>query len=453
MNRFINRNFSLCIYVFYVLMLLTILFQLRSYGLLPMPEQGTDQRAMLSTAAALSRGILWKSNYLYSPAYTVFLSILVLLSGGEILIMRISQIFLCGLIPVFIYKTCRNLRLPFLFSQIASIIYCFYAASALIAMDFLRAAPLSLVFILYFYFLLRVFRRNHLKYYLGAGVSAALLVLGRENFIPVVFIPFIFLIFRDVRKRIMKKKFIFFLFSASMPVLFVCLVNLFRFNKFGILPGNAVNVISFYYPGYELSVFSLALWYEILSRCIVNLGKYLSSYEIPNSLSVYAHSDFSPMLNILIIPFNAIMIPVIFLPFLEKRKDVMLLFSLILGYSISMIIFEPFYRFRIPVVPLACTAFGGVCFYLSKSYCLKTYIVSIFILVLIFFSYENPQAKRTIGERKATIKILIENKLLSKAEKRINELAFEGYDVSGLRIFMEEKLKEDSSSRLSDSKY
>ncbi len=317
-------------------------------------------------------------------------------------------------------------------------------------MDFLRAGPLSLVFIMYFYFLLRAYRTKKLRYFIFAGFFASLLVLGRENFIPVVCIPLIFILSHDVKRRIDANKIFILLLFALMPVLAVCLINQVRFGRFGILPGNAVNVISFYYPGYKITFLNFALWSELFSRVITNLFKYISSYEIPNSLSVYAHSDFSPMLDILLIPFNAIIIPVLFLPFFERRRDVLLLFFLIVGYFCSMIIFEPFYRFRIPAVPLLCSGMGFFLFKISKQNKITIFVTCAIIMILVFFTYENPNFKRTVAERKATIRILINQGLFSKAERRIRELASEGYDVSSFSNFQKETTVETSSSVLNE---
>jgi len=408
-----------------------------------MPEEGTDQRSILSAAAALSRGIMWSDKYLYSPAYTCFLAFLVFISRGEIIIIRIMQAFLCGLIPVFIYKSCRNLRLPFGYSQLAALIYFFYPASALINLDFLRAGPLSLLFILYYYFLIRSYRTLKICYFIFSGFFAGLLILGRENFIPIVCIPLLFLFLRDVRRRIDFKRLFYFIFFALFPVFFVCILNYYRFSKFGILPGNAVNVISFYYSGYEIKISNIDLWKAMFLRAIENGLKYLSSYEIPNSLSVYSHSDFSEMLNILFIPFNAIAVTSFFTVFLDKRKGSFLLFLFIIPYFFSMLIFEPFYRFRIPVVPLLCVGSVIVVYRLSQLV-FKVKIIYIFIIILfIILTYENPQPKRTYSERKATIIILVKEKKFSLAEKRISELKSEGYDVSDLEKMYQEYLRQE----------
>lgn len=437
-KRLLNKKFPIIIYFFYLTILLVILYQLRSCYLLPMPVDGTDQRAILSVAARLSQGEMWTEKYLYSPIYTVFLSMLVLISRGQIVIVRILQAVVCAFIPVMIYRTGRNLGLKFLSSQFASFAYCFYAASALISLDFLRAAPLSLVFILYVYSLIRGYRSKTLFYYVLAGVLAASCVFGRENFIPVIFLPLFLLVFKLVRKRISIKFIFIFLLSALVPIFVVSSLNLIYFGCFAILPGNARNVLSFYYPGQELSIFNLGLISSIASKCIANLCNFISSYEIPNSLSIYAHKDFSEMLSLLFIPFNAILIPALFMPFLRRDKASLLCAILAVGYIISMMIFETFYRFRIPLCPLLCVMFGATIQEILLAPQRKRIIISILLLILITLTYTNPQPRRPIGEKFSTVEILIKEGSTIRAEKRIHELERQGVDVSILKKLLAE---------------
>ncbi len=433
MNRIINRHFALIIYLVHLGMLLLILAQLRGHWLLPMPEPGTDQRSMLSAAAALSQGRLWPQGYLYSPIYTVFLAALVLLSRGEILVMRIIQACLCALVPVMIYKTARNLRMPFIFAQMASFIYCFYAASALISLDFLRAAPLSLAFISYSYFLIRAYRTRKTRHMIFAGLCAAACVLGRENFIPVVAMPALFLASGQIRRSFTSRSLLLFAISALLPIFLVCAINFSRFGKFSVLPGNAVNVIGFYYPGHLISLANIALLKDILARCPGNFLKYISSYEIPNSLSVYSHMDFSAMLRIMAIPFNAILVTAAAMPLLRRNRGSILLYTLASAYFLSMLIFEPFYRFRIPAVPILCVICAISIHAISRMDVGRSIAATAAILLAIIMTWDNPQPKRPVGERISTIRILASQGLLATAEKRISELESDGHDVSNLK--------------------
>src|ERR1035437_2036590 len=97
----INRHFSIYIYVFALISYGIILFQAVNENLFTMPNSGTDQLSMLKTAVGIYKGH-WRLEepYLYSSSYTLFLTFLVFLSQGNILVIRFLQAALCALIPV-----------------------------------------------------------------------------------------------------------------------------------------------------------------------------------------------------------------------------------------------------------------------------------------------------------------------------------------------------------------
>ncbi|HRR06935.1 MAG TPA: hypothetical protein P5105_06590, partial [Victivallales bacterium] len=106
---------------------------------------------------------------------------------------------------------------------------------------------------------------------------------------------------------------------------------------------------------------------------------------------------------------------------------------------------EPFYRFRIPVVPLLCVGAGIVIYRLSRCFFYKKIIYILVITLFIVLTYENPQPKRTYSERRATILILIKEGRLFRAEKRISELKSEGYNVSDLERIYQKYLNGDGA--------
>jgi 4-amino-4-deoxy-L-arabinose transferase-like glycosyltransferase len=412
-------------------MLIIILFQLRAHYLLPFPSEGTDQKTMLLAAGNLAKGNFWTQEYLYSPAYTVFLLVLALLSGGNIFIMRIFQILICALIPVAIYKTSRNIGMKFLPSQISALIYCFYVASALISLDFLRAGPLALCFITFAYFCVRYYRKLKLRDAVFAGFFAGLCVLGRENFIPVIFIPIFSLLHKQIRTRIKFRGPAFFVFFAVSPALWLSLFNFYRFNRFGILPGHVSNILSAYHPDKNFNTFNFSLLIQILKNCLVQTANFISPYEWANSLSVYSHSDFSGMLSIMIIPFNVMVIFAVSAIITgRKNTGLCLCAALIVGYVASMSFFPMFYRHRIPVVPLICvTASFGLFKILSlKKISIKIMVFTL-IVIFVMITWKDEQKMRPLNEKISTIRYLIEEGMFSKAEKRIKELKSEGVDI------------------------
>lgn len=136
-SRFISRNFSVCIYFFYLFLLLFLLFLARKDGLFPMPPQGTDQLSMLEAAAGICRGKMPDAGYMYSPSYTFFLALICKLASGDLVLMRIFQALLCALIPVFIYKLARLMLFGKNAALLSTFIYCFYGPALLISLDFL----------------------------------------------------------------------------------------------------------------------------------------------------------------------------------------------------------------------------------------------------------------------------------------------------------------------------
>ena len=152
-QKIIDRHFSSCIYVFALASYGIILIQGLNENLFPMPIAGTDQLSMVEAAVGIYKGHMPREPYLYSISYTFFLTLLIFISQGSLVLMRLLQAALCALIPVMIYKTGRKIGLAREASQFSSLIYCFYGAAALISLDFLREAPLALCFILFTYLL------------------------------------------------------------------------------------------------------------------------------------------------------------------------------------------------------------------------------------------------------------------------------------------------------------
>ena len=68
MRKFVDRHYAILIYFFALILYSMLFYNLRSFGLLPMPIEGTDQRGMLFTAADLYRMKLPAGVYGYSPA-------------------------------------------------------------------------------------------------------------------------------------------------------------------------------------------------------------------------------------------------------------------------------------------------------------------------------------------------------------------------------------------------
>ena len=100
--RFSDRGFGLFVYALFTVCGAAILWQGRSAGLFPAPLPGTDQLSMIEAAFGLASGEPLPAGYLYSPAYTGFLAAAKLLTGGNLVAMRMVQCLVAGWIPVMI---------------------------------------------------------------------------------------------------------------------------------------------------------------------------------------------------------------------------------------------------------------------------------------------------------------------------------------------------------------
>ncbi len=425
MEKFLNRYFSYIIYAVALTITLLLLYQARSSHLLPFPGQGTDQFSIVDAAVGMYYKQMPQAGYKMSPGYTLFVYCLVILSGAKLLIMRILQAIIVSLIPVFTYKLLRKLRINFQASQIATLIYCFYGPAILISLDFLRASTLALCFLLFVYFILSGFLKKKTCYYIFGGIFAGLTILGRENFIPVVFLPFIALLFKQYRYYITKKQILLYL-TALTAVLMPCLIyNYVNFNSFSIIPGNLNTVISCYHGAGLEQVANSSYRASFLKNIPVQFLKFISSYEIPNSLSFYAHKEIVDYMNLFIIPFNFILILATF-GFIKNIKNRKMIFVALLltGYVSTMLYFNMFYRFRIPAVPLLIVLAGAGIYAVMT---MKTRAQQITtwsgIILLTWATYSNPDQHRLPGERVSVAKVLIQNERFLKAENYLDKLS------------------------------
>jgi 4-amino-4-deoxy-L-arabinose transferase-like glycosyltransferase len=439
-TKFINRNFPLIIYIFSVVCSLYLLYMAREVGLLPMPVNGTDQLGMLKAAADMYRGKMPGAGYMYSPVYTLFLFALVVFSHGKLIIMRILQALLCALIPVIIYKLTLRLRVGRPAAQISAVLYCFYGPAVLISLDFLRAGPLALCFVVMIYYLVSAFIYRSPAKYIAAGVFAGLCVLGRENFAPVIIAPMAMLLFTDVRKNIKVFHPVFYLAAAAAIVLPVMVYNFATHGAFAIVPGHVVNVIGAYHGENAVNSGQLAIS-SIMTNIPMQVYNFFCSYEIPNSLSYYSHREALDFLKIFIIPFNLLVaLAGLGFGFRTKNRGIALIWIMIAVYGGSMVFFNMFYRFRIPVVPLVAALSGiGVAsvynVFKQKKY-LQGIVAIIIVVVFLLFTWDDPNKRRPHNERRNVASFLIRNHRFTEAENYIDQMRQEKIQTKGLEIFL-----------------
>ena len=432
-KKLLHRNFELLIYLIYFFCGLGILWMGRSNGLFPMPGAGTDQLSMFQCAAGLTSGKFPDFPYRYSYAYTLFLTLLHGMTGGSLLGMRILQLAVCSLIPVFLYRTARLLGLGKAAGQYGAICYLFYGPALLISLDFLRAAPLGLVFLLYFYFLLLGWRLKSKMWIAVAGAAGAICILGRENMAAVVLLtPFLWLL-PAVRRRLNWRFLSLHAAWLAGPVLLVMTLNLIAFGSFQPVPGNAGNVMGFYHGTETVRHFG-ALADALVKSVPAQFMNFFSSYESPNSLSFYAHREVIAFLRVFLLPFHLLtLLALIGVWRFRKNAGVATMALLVAAYAGSLLFFTIFYRFRIPAVPFIALLAGAGIAALSGWWKRKEYrsVVTAAVLggAFLWITSVNPDSQRSFGERTSVARILIDNKRFDEAERYLAEMAADGFDI------------------------
>ena len=445
-RNFLNKFFPVLIYFFSLACLLITLYYARLLGLLPRPIAGTDQLTMLEAAENLATGKVPGAGYMYSYSYTVFLYILNLLSAGNLVIMRALQAVICAFVPVFIYKLCIKLRFRLPQAQMAAVLYCFYGPSLLISLDFLRAGPLALCFVLFANSLAAGFVKRKNKHYLQAGLWMGLCILGRENFIPVAAAPLVMLFYPAVRRHI-KKSFIIYYAVGIAALLFpVAIYNLAMFGSFSLVPGHWQNVMGAYHG--KVAQDSTRTFFSILSNMPRQAANFLCSYEIPNSLSFYAHRELIEFLRIFIIPINFFTaFSLTALVFKFRNKAIIFTALLIAAYAASMLPFTMFYRFRIPSVPLLCclTSAGMMLIYecCQNRRFVKLTLVSAVFLLLFIMTLQDSFELRTLREKRSVVRVLIMNERYGEAIDMLEKLPL---DDPGTAYFKTQLLRKLDAS-------
>ena len=406
------------------------------------PAPGTDQKSILECALALLRGELPREHYRYSYAYTLFLSFTALLAGGRLWLMRLLQLAVAALIPGVVFRTARILRCGRGPAFAAGLLSCFYAPLVLISLDFLRAAPLALCFALLAHTLAAFFSplphragtRSELLP-VAAGILAALCALGRENFLAVAPIPLLFLKRRDALR---------YLGATAVPLAAVLLFNLIRYGSFQLVPGNAGNILD-YYGGSGVGTFTALR--NLLVAVPRHFADFCSSFELPNSLSVYAHREVIPFLRLLAVPFPLLLTLAGTGAALRRRERAFRILALLaLFYMGSMLFFTVFYRFRIPPVPLLAVLAAGAAAPLKRALRQRRYllpaVVAIALAALNLLLHVDPETRRSETEHAAVARVLIDNRRFGEAEEYLARMMARGENADpGVRLLLREMLR------------
>ena len=416
LERFLYRHFGKLLFVLNFFLGLLIWYHGSRLGLFASPRPGMDQHTILEAAKNIADGVLpVPGKYLYSPAYTLFLGLLAAVTDKAPAAMRIFQLAVVSLTPWMICRTSVFAGFGRKAGAIAGLLWLFCGSAMLISLDFLRAAPLALCFVTLVYFLLRSFRTRRLKYAALAGIFAGLCMLGRENFIPVVFFPVLFYLFP--RKKVQGRKIAVYVLFALLTLAPVSGYNFYHTSSAAILPGNGKNVFEFMQGKGTLAKPEQAALLVIRKIPQTCLG-IITPFENTNSLSVYAHREAIPLLRILCIPVT-LLFSLCFAAAWKRNRAVFMLLLLIAGYFGSLLFCEIYYRFRVPALPLLCLVSGAGIMQLTVLIQRKEKKVLLFLLPVllagIMISRTVPEKLLPRTEREATVRFLLDRNKFDQA--------------------------------------
>ncbi|MBP5531746.1 MAG: hypothetical protein J6Y54_06945 [Lentisphaeria bacterium] len=446
MRRLIYRNLGTVLYFVMFFFGAYVLWYGVDQHLFGPPQPGLDQHSILNCALDLVKGKLPAEHYRYSYSYTAFLTLLALLSGGKLWLMRLLQLAVAALIPAVVCRTARLCRTGRTAAFAAGLLCCASAPLVLISLDFLRAAPLALAFVSMRYFMLAAeFRRGRGDgkkadlLLAAAGACGALCVLGRENFLAVVcWAPLLLWCARDRRGAAI------FCGTLILPLLAVLVFNGIRYHSFQLVPGNVGNILGFY--GGEAG--NAGNVRNVLLSVPRHLRDMASSYELDNSLSVYAHREIVTPLKILCLPFNLLWLLGAAGAFLNRReRGTKWAAVFAAAYVASMLFFTVFYRFRVPVIPLLAVPAAGAFRHFASMWRKRRYrslaawaagIAALFALTWVF-----PDSRRTADERSGVAYLLVYNRRIAEAKEYLDDMTRRGQDSRNGRLLLVGQLADD----------
>ena len=147
-----------------------------------------------------------------------------------------------------------------------------------------------------------------------------------------------------------------------------------------------------------------------------------SPFEMPNSLSIYAHREFIPLLKILALPMPLLMGAALIGTAGFRRNGAVLLAALLVaGYFGSIVFCDIYYRFRIPAEPLLAMLAGAgirslIRFRARKEYAALAAGIALLAAGVGWTIATPPEPRLPASERDATVRLLTELDRFSAAE-------------------------------------
>lgn len=452
--RHLNRYFGWYVYGFSCFCSFWLLWLARENSLLGTPQPGTDQLTMLQTALGLTHGRLPDPGYMYSPVYTLFLALLSGVSGENLTMMRALQAAFAALAPVLVYRIGRRLRFGFAGAQLGALLYCFYGPALLIGLEFLRAAPLGVVFLTQLWLLLRGGSRRRRAAWFWAGMAAGIGILGRETFVAVALAPLLLLLFRPYRWAGWRGRTGRYLAGMALAVIPVLGFNWMTCGVPAVVPGHTANVLGAYHGEAVKEGVAATAW-AMMTNLPGQVRCFFSNYEIPNSLSFYAHGEILGFLRVFAVPANVLLLLALLggVGFF-RRRGVQLTVLLIAAYVGSMLFFTFFYRFRVPVMGPVCVLAGGGLVFLGHLWRGKKWwqlgAAGLFLVLGMILTWQSPHVMRPAGERRSVVALLILLDRLEEAETLLDGLQQDRIGCTDLAARLYGRLRETGAMEAAD---
>lgn len=417
-EKFLYRHFGMILFFINLAAGTLIYIQGSRMGLFALPRPGMDQHTILEAAQKTAEGILpYPGKYLYSPSYTLYLGVLARITGNNAAMMRLLQLVTVSLVPWMIYRCSIYAGTGRKAAALAGIFWIFSGSALLISLDFLRAGPLALCFVMLVYFMVRSFRSSKLRYPALAGVFAGLCMLGRENFIPVIFIPAVFWLIPWSKYKDKYRKTAVYAVFAVLVLLPVISYNFYHVSSIAILPGNGRNVFEFMQGKGSLDT-PLSALCGIIRKSPQTLWSMVTPFENTNSLSLYAHREAIMPLKMLCLPVT-LLFSLCFSALTCRKRSIFMILALIACYFGTLIFCEIYYRFRIPALPLLCIAGGAGAVQLAELLRRRSLSSVIFLLpvlaALLIWAKHNPESSLHRSEREATVRFFLDRKMYDRA--------------------------------------
>ena len=409
---------------------------------------------MLQTALGLTHGRLPDPGYMYSPVYTLFLALLSGVSGENLTMMRALQAAFAALAPVLVYRIGRRLRFGFAGAQLGALLYCFYGPALLIGLEFLRAAPLGVVFLTQLWLLLRGGSRRRRAAWFWAGMAAGIGILGRETFVAVALAPLLLLLFRPYRWAGWRGRTGRYLAGVALAVIPVLGFNWMTCGVPAVVPGHTANVLGAYHGEAVKEGVAATAW-AMMTNLPGQVRCFFSNYEIPNSLSFYAHGEILGFLRVFAVPANVLLLLALLggVGFF-RRRGVQLTVLLIAAYVGSMLFFTFFYRFRVPVMGPVCVLAGGGLVFLGHLWRGKKWwqlgAAGLFLVLGMILTWQSPHVMRPAGERRSVVALLILLDRLEEAETLLDGLQQDRIGCTDLAARLYGRLRETGAMEAAD---